>query len=177
MRSNKYFVTIDNFFSGAYLLSLMTENCGKMKSYKLAPVAAMLTTYGHLALAQTAATDALPINVSNVRNGEGAVVIARFDVTAAFGAMDVTKVVALAYVPASSASVSVTFQSLPPGNYAAVAMHDENLDGDLNMNGAPLHRGLCLCGYGAKRPCLKFEDAAVQAGDEATSALKLVYWN
>lgn len=159
------------------MLSIVTDNGGKMRPYKLAIVAAMLAAFGHLALAQSAPTDALTINVNGVRNGEGAVIVAAFDDATAFEAMDVTKAVALAYLPASSASVSVTFQSLPPGNYAAAAMHDENLDGDLNMNGDVPTEGYAFAAMGPSGLASRFEDAAVQAGDEAVSALKLVYWN
>lgn len=171
------FVLIDSFSNPAYMLSIMTEKGDEMKIYKLATVATMVATFGHLALAQTAPTDALTINVNGVRNGEGAIVIAAFDDAAAFEEMDVTKAVALAYVPATSASVSVTFESLPPGTYAAAAMHDENMDGDLNMNGDVPTEGYAFAAMGPSGLPTRFADAAVPAGDEAVSALKLVYWN
>lgn len=159
------------------MLSIMTENGDEMRPYRSATVAAMLATFGHLAWAQSVPTDALTINVNNIRNGEGAVVIAAFDDPAAFETMDITKAMALAYVPASSASISVTFQSLPPGAYAAVAMHDQNMDGDLNMNGDVPIEGYAFAAMGPSGLASRFEDAAVQAGDDAVSALKLVYWN
>lgn len=159
------------------MLSIMTDKGDKMRPYKLATISAMVAAFGHLAWAQSVPTDALTINVNNIRNGEGAVVIAAFDDPAAFEAMDITKAMALAYVPANSASVSVTFQSLPPGAYAAVAMHDENMDGDLNMNGDVPIEGYAFAAMGPSGLASKFEDAAVQAGDEGVSALKLVYWN
>lgn len=159
------------------MLSIMTDKGDEVKIYKLTTVAAMVAAFGHLAFAQSAPTDALTISVNGLRNGAGAIVIAAFDDAAAFEEMDVAKAAALAYVPASSASVSVTFHSLPPGAYAAAAMHDENMDGDLNMNGGTPTEGYAFAAMGPSGLASKFEDAAVQAGDEAVSALKLVYWN
>lgn len=155
----------------------MTDNGGKMRPYKLAAVATMLAAFGHLAWAQTAQTDSLTVSVTGIRSGEGAVVIAAFDDATAFEAMDITNAMALAYVPASSASVAVTFQSLPPGAYAAVAMHDENMDGDLNMSGDVPIEGYAFASMGPSGLAPRFEEAAMQAGDEAVSALELMYWN
>lgn len=160
-----------------YMLPTMTINANDMKYLKMATLAAMIAAGGHLALAQSAPTEALTVAVNGVRNGEGTVIVAAFDDAAAFEAMDVTKAAALAYLPASSARVSVTFESLPPGTYAAAAMHDENLDGDLNMNGDIPTEGYAFADMGPSGLPTRFADAAVAAGRDAVSALKLVYWD
>lgn len=160
-----------------YMLPTVTANGDSMRSLRTATLAAMIAIAGHLSLAQSAPTDALAVTVDGVRNGKGAVIVAAFNDATAFEALDITKAVALAYLPASCARVSVTFESLPPGTYAAAAMHDENLDGDLNMNSDIPTEGYAFAAMGPGGLPTRFADAAVPAGHDAVSTLKLVYWN
>lgn len=147
-----------------------------MNSLTLSLAAVSLAATGAIALAQSAQTAPLEIAVTNIRSGEGAVVIAAFDDAAAFEAMDVTKSVALAYLPAAASAVSVTLGDLPPGSYAVAALHDENLDGDLNMDGDVPTEGYAFTGMGPSGLAPKFSDVAIAAATDARTALRLKYW-
>lgn len=147
-----------------------------MKHLELPFVAALFVTLGAATFAQSNTTVPLNITVNGIQNGEGAVMVAVFDEPSAFEAMNVQEAVALTYLPASSRSVSVTLHDLPAGNYAVAALHDENMDGDLNMNGDIPTEGYSFTAMGPSGLAPKFEDAAVQAGTDAQSVLLMKYW-
>lgn len=138
--------------------------------------ASLLVALGAASFAQSNVTAPLRITVNGIRNGEGAVVVAVFDEAAAFEAMDVKDAIALTYLPASSNSVSLTMHDLPAGDYAVAALHDENMDGNLNMNGDIPSEGYSFAAMGPSGLAPKFEDASVQAGPDAHSTLLLKYW-
>ena len=72
---------------------------------------------------------------------------------------------------------SVTFHNLPKGAYAFAAMHDEDLDGDLDMKGKVPTEGYALSAMGRLGLPSKFEDAAISTDEAAGSTLRLKYWN
>ncbi|WP_371170839.1 DUF2141 domain-containing protein [Aliiroseovarius sp. 2305UL8-7] len=148
-----------------------------MRSFKFLsiPVLVMVTTYA--SLAQTQETSSLSVTVDGLRNGQGAVIVAAFDRADAFEAMDVSKAAAMAYLPAANTKISVTFHDLPRGAYAFAALHDEDGDSDLGMNGDVPSEGYAFSAMGRSGLPSKFEDAAVATGDVATSTLRLKYWN
>ncbi len=149
---------------------------GSMKRTTLSLLGTLIAATGLTAMAQGNNTAPLNITVNGIQNGNGAVIIAAFDDSAAFEAMDVQKAVALTFVPAAASSVSVTLHDLPIGNYAVAAMHDENMDGDLNLDGDVPTEGYSFVAMGPSGLTPKFEDAAVAAGDDARSVLRMKYW-
>ncbi|WP_425045077.1 DUF2141 domain-containing protein [Primorskyibacter sp. S87] len=138
---------------------------------------AVLTAIGFAALAQSSGTAALSVTVDGLRNNNGTVIVAAFDQAKAFEAMDMAKAAAIAQIPASGPKVAVTFHNLPRGSYAFAALHDENLDGDLGMNGDVPTEGYAFAAMGRRGLPSKFEDASVAAGGAAHSILRLKYWN
>jgi uncharacterized protein (DUF2141 family) len=79
-------------------------------------------------------------------------------------------------VPARRGRVTLTLPNLPPGRYAAVAYHDENANGDLDVNalGMPRER----YGFSNDPPMLLgpplFKDAAFDVKDKSvTLTIKL----
>ncbi|MCL6283553.1 DUF2141 domain-containing protein [Ruegeria sp. 2012CJ41-6] len=148
-----------------------------MRSFKLHSLTALAAAAGCAAFAQAVETAPLSVTVDGIRNGDGAVIVAAFDQAAAFEAMDVSKAVALAQIPAAGTKVSVTFHDLPHGTYAFAALHDEDLDGDLGMNGEVPTEGYAFAAMGRRGLPSKFEDAAVANGETAGSTLRLKYWN
>ncbi len=126
--------------------------------------------------AYAAETAPITVNVDGVRNEVGAIVIAAFDNPDAFRNMDVTKAVALAQMPATGKTVSVTFQNMPKKKFAFAAMHDEDLDQVLDMSGGVPTEGYGFASMGPSGLPPKFEDAAVSAGKQVASVLRLKYW-
>ena len=78
------------------------------------------------------------VTVTGLRNGEGAVACALFDSAEAF--LEAGRQRFGRRVPAATGSVTVTFSDVPPGDYAAVAYHDENANEELDRNilGVPI---------------------------------------
>ena len=105
--------------------------------------------------------------VAGLRNGNGAIIVAGFNKADAFEAVDVTNAPAMAQILASGSKTAITFHNLPPGDYAFVALYDEDMDGDPDMKGQVPTEGLPP----------EFKDAAVSAGGNAQSSLRLKYWD
>lgn len=147
-----------------------------MKQRELPFVAVLFATFSVATFAQSTTSAPLNITVNGIQNGNGAVMIAVFDEPSAFEAMNAQDAVALTYLPASSRSVSVTLHDLPAGDYAVAAVHDENMDGTLNMKGNIPTEGYSFAAMGPSGLAPKFEDAALQAGTDAHSFLLMKYW-
>lgn len=147
-----------------------------MKHLELPFAASLFVMLGAATFAQSTTTAPLKIAVNGIQNGDGAVIVAVFDEPTAFESMNVQDAIALTYLPASSRSISVTLHDLPAGNYAVAVLHDENMDGDLNMDGNIPTEGYSFASMGPSGLAPKFEDAAVQAGVDAQSVLLMKYW-
>ncbi|MEM9597485.1 MAG: DUF2141 domain-containing protein [Acidobacteriota bacterium] len=148
-----------------------------MNKGPLSLATALLLTSGTAILAEPTGSAPLTIELDGLRNGHGAVVVAAYDQARAFEEMDFTSTVAMAYLPAAVGKVAVTLHNLPPGNYAVAAIHDEDGDGDLAMDGDVPTEGYAFAAMGPGGLPPKFEDAAVAAGADATVKLRLRYWN
>ena len=77
-----------------------------MRSFKIFIATALTTAIGCAAVAQSTETAPLSVTVNGLRNANGAVIVAAFDQASAFEEMDVTKAVAMAYLPAAGAQIS-----------------------------------------------------------------------
>lgn len=145
------------------------------KTVLVAAVAALMTTSAAVT-AGPAATVPLTVEVDGVRNSSGVVIVALFDQPAAFQQMDVKRAVAFASFPANADKLSVTLHNLPKGNYAAAVMHDEDIDGNLDMQGQVPTEGYAFAGMGSKGLPPAFDKASVSAGANAKTTLRLKYW-
>lgn len=76
-------------------------------------------------------SSALTLTVDGVKSADGRMVVALFDSETAFRRKSAP--VRTAAVPAQAGRVDVAWRDLPPGAYAAVAYHDRNADGRLNL--------------------------------------------
>lgn len=106
----------------------------------------------------------LSLEIVDVRNEQGNVLITVFDVEAAYESYDYELALAYRIVPAQPGTIRVHFPRLTNGPYAVSLFHDENGDYDLNFDGLnPLE------GYGtsgASDPYYEptFEQASVWPG-------------
>ena len=73
----------------------------------------------------------LTVTVKDVRNANGSVLIAVYDLSG-FGKPELAK--AKQKAGANAGEVKFVFQSLPAGKYAVAAIHDENGNGKLDRN-------------------------------------------
>ncbi|WP_291737482.1 DUF2141 domain-containing protein [Leisingera sp. F5] len=129
------------------------------------------------ASALAAETGALTASIDGIRNSNGVLVVAAFDDATAFEAMDVMNAAALAIVPANEGRVSVAFHDLPTGSYAIAALHDEDSDGDFDLEGGVPTEGYSFASMGRSGLPPRFGDALTVAGPNASRTLTLRYWN
>ena len=122
-------------------------------------------------------TGALTARVDGIRNSNGILIVAAFDEAIAFEAMDVVNAAALAIVPANEGRVSVTFHDLPNGSYALAVLHDEDGDGDLDLDGKVPTEGYSFASMGRSGLPPRFGDALTIARPNASRTLSLLYWN
>ncbi|WP_171230747.1 DUF2141 domain-containing protein [Ruegeria sp. HKCCA4008] len=123
-----------------------------------------------------ASAQTLTATVQDVRNAEGDLIIAVFDDSKSFRAMDVANAAALASIPAVKGQASVTFHNLPLGTYTIAAIHDENSDSNLDTEKDVPTEGYAFGGMDRSGLPPEFADAAVAVGTGATADLKLKYW-
>ncbi len=142
-------------------------------SKRLAPLA-MLAALVALATPPVLAAD-LTVAVQEVRGGEGQVKLMLFEREESFRKEDKARQVLA--LPAAAGSVSGVFRDLPPGRYAAIAYHDENGNGKLDLRFGMFPKE----GYGlSNNPKLsgppKFKDAAfevTQTGNPAGNRIAI----
>ena len=77
------------------------------------------------------------VNIHNVRNTNGKVIVMAFDNEAAFDQMDMTRAASWLELPANPVSQRIDFPELAHNYYALIAFHDENGDYGLNFSGDP----------------------------------------
>ena len=79
--------------------------------------------------------------LTNLRGGRGACYLALFASAEGFP-RQTSQAVRTLRLPVSGATVSFSFESLPPGSYALAVYHDENNNGQLDKNffGLPTER-------------------------------------
>lgn len=92
--------------------------------------AAALLVLATPGLAASPASD-LTLTLNGLKSAQGQVVVALFDSEAAFKSKAAP--VRTATAPAQADRVEIAWRDLPPGRYAAVAYHDRNADGRLNV--------------------------------------------
>jgi uncharacterized protein (DUF2141 family) len=91
-----------------------------------------------------AQTGSIELNISNIRNSEGLILVSVFNQAEGFPS-DTTKVLRSFVLEARHPSVVLYIDDLPYGDYAVALVHDENKNYQLDTNlvGAPVE------GYGA----------------------------
>lgn len=85
-----------------------------------------------LFLAMAAHAETLTVKIQDVRNGSGKLTLALYGSPETFE--EFSDDVASRSLEAKQGTVIVTFDNLPPGDYAIAAFHDENGNGDFDTN-------------------------------------------
>ena len=147
------------------------------------------------ATSSIANSGSITAKVSALRNQTGQVCFSLFDSSKGFPnnseAIVETKCISASSVDTSDrdvaeadtadapASLSVTFEALPIGTYAATAFHDENEDGDINQG----NFGIPLEGFGfSQNPPVTTrapefsETAIIVVGAQTTTEIELIYY-
>ncbi len=109
-------------------------------------------------------TTGLLIDIENVRNDRGNVLVAVFDTKMPFEQYDFERASAFAEVPARAGTIQVHFEDLSQGPYAVSFFHDENNDYDLNLDGLYPLEGYGTSGARDSDHEPTFEEASVEPG-------------
>lgn len=124
---------------------------------------------------KVADTVTITVTVEGIRNSSGSIAIALhnedsdFPESEAFMEQEVSL--------RSSGDVEITFENVPPGDYAVALMHDENDNGDLDFN----EYGMPLEGFGFSNEAMgdqgppDFDQAAFSAEKDTDITVSLIY--
>jgi uncharacterized protein (DUF2141 family) len=136
-----------------------------------------LSLAGIAALSAAAAGAAEPahrldVTVRGLRSADGAVAIALFDEGARFDERE--GAIRKAYLTIAGGEAHWSVEGLPPGDYALLAYHDENGNGELDFRPLGIPKEPIAVSNGAKRLLgpPRFESAKF-AVDSATSSVTL----
>jgi uncharacterized protein (DUF2141 family) len=125
-------------------------------------------------------TSTLTIKVKGIRNAKGKLDVALYGSDKGFP-LDPSGIVAAkqADIDPATMTVTVVFDKLAPGTYAATVMHDEKMVGKMEFDG----NGIPQEGYGiSNNPDTTqgpptFDDAKVQVKDPGTAIeIAMIYW-
>lgn len=120
----------------------------------------------------------LQLQVDNIRDGRGKLVVALFDQVTAFQQQHVEHASALMVQRVQKGTMRFNFQQLPAGLYAVMVHHDANGDGLFNMKGdIPLEGYGFLHGEG-KQGIPEFKRASIEltAKDASRVSSSLIYF-
>ena len=119
----------------------------------------------------------LTIHLTQLRNSSGQIALLVHDASNGFPESD-QKAVRRKLVPAKKNGVTITFDDLPPGNYAVTVLHDENSTGkaDKNFIGIPTE------GFGfSNNPVIRFgipdfDDCKIEVNKTTSHTIRLKYF-
>jgi uncharacterized protein (DUF2141 family) len=144
--------------------------------YRIIGAVLFVSVYASATASQSAEVPELKIKLSGLRNENGQLLIALYDMPAGFPG-DLSKSVAALKVPARSWRDAVVFRNLRPGRYAIIALHDEDGNGQMTKT------FFCLPdeGFGvSNNPKLfgppKFGQAAFDVRGNETLEIAIVYF-
>lgn len=121
-------------------------------------------------------TGCIELNITNIRNNSGQVLISVFNQSIGFPS-DGNKVYRYYVIETTYPTMLVLIEMLPPGDYAVAIVHDENrnLQLDTNILGAPVE-GYAASGKNSRYSSPKFESSKFRVGyDTITKEIRMNY--
>ena len=111
-----------------------------------------------------ATSETLEVEIKGVKNNKGNILVLVFDSASAYDAYAYTQAVGFKQVKAQKGKITVSFDDLKDGPYAIVALHDENVDNELNLKGDVPAEGYGTSGAKSAYDDLSFKEASMLAG-------------
>jgi uncharacterized protein (DUF2141 family) len=87
-----------------------------------------------VAFAQSSSCPGIHVKVLNIRNSTGTVDCSLFDSTVGFPIEVLRSARNVMVIKVRNTQARCDFEDIPPGTYALVVIHDENMDGKLDTN-------------------------------------------
>jgi uncharacterized protein (DUF2141 family) len=87
-----------------------------------------------IAFAESSSCPGIHVTILNIRNSTGTIDCAIFDSPVGFPAKVLHSATQVMITKILKKEARFTFEDLPPGTYAVVVFHDENMDGKLDTN-------------------------------------------
>lgn len=112
------------------------------------------------------------LTVNGVRNDSGKIYVLVFDNSTAFNNIDINGAIDFAEIKARPGTLKHVFKGLGAGPFAIMLFHDENGDGDLNMDGQTALEGYGLSGSKGADDLPGFDKASFKPG---TVSVKVHY--
>lgn len=125
-------------------------------------------------IGQPAFAAELEVRVEGTRNDQGTITIMAFDSPGDFAQFDESKAVATVIMPVGP-NAGVSLSGLPEGNYAIFAMHDEDRDGALGMDGAIPTEGYGYSGTLSPEAAPCFAETVINPAS-GPARITLRYW-
>ncbi|WP_343562519.1 DUF2141 domain-containing protein [Kiloniella sp. b19] len=139
-----------------------------------------LTLPGLLAVMGSCVSHAaeLTLKFEDIRSSKGRLLVAVYDSQTAFETQSDNQAIASFNLPATAGMQGVTLHDLPEGRYAVSLHHDENDNGEFDLNGRnfPLEGFAFSNNVGADKEVTEFSEAAFDVGEGSTRQnMTLVY--
>ncbi len=121
-----------------------------------------------------AETSSVTVRVDGLRNTNGYINISLYDGSGEFPGADA---IALKEVEVDGYSMDIVFEDLEPGSYAIAVVHDENGNGDIDMNSY----GMPMEGFGFSNEAQatmgppSFDEAAFEVDGATDHYIELMY--
>lgn len=106
----------------------------------------------------------LSVTLEGIRNSEGKVLVLAYDNKTAYENSDPERFAGFVEKPAKAGAITVEFPELKTGEYAIVAIHDENGNYDLDFNGPTPTEGVGVSNAFGPQDAPDFDRAKVKAG-------------
>lgn len=142
--------------------------------YKTLVIAATILT---LSASSAFAAD-LTLSIQDVRNSKGRMLVAIFNEESAFSTLNADEAYAVFSLVAKEGKQEITLHDLPAGDYAVSLHHDENGNGqfDLNKHKFPLEGFGYSNNVGADKQVTPFSEASfTHRNADTVQTIKLVY--
>lgn len=137
----------------------------------------LMITMASLSWLSTAYAGELQLEIDNIRNHKGTVIVSIFNHEKDFKAMNDNYHTLLSFKPDGRAK-KVRFNNFPAGTYGIVIFHDENKNTDLDINALGLPKeGYAFSNNVGKYDVPTFSEAAFQhlRGRASVQKIKLIY--
>ncbi|MBO9450395.1 DUF2141 domain-containing protein [Tropicibacter sp. R16_0] len=109
-------------------------------------------------------TGPLSVTLEGIRNAKGKVLVLAYDDKTAYENSDPEKVAGFIEASAKQGAMTITFPDLTSGEFAVVAIHDENGNYDLDFNGLTPTEGVGVSNAFGSLDNPGFDRAKVKAG-------------
>lgn len=118
----------------------------------------------------------LRIEIDNVRSAQGNLLITIYDNPLAYKTYSMEQAYAATMIKARKAVTSLSFNSLPEGDYVVIVSHDENLNGKMDFKAELPTEGYAFSQGQGRFSMPDFKKAALRvSGEKVIEKMQMIY--